>query len=345
MQRESPFVRVYPAHAVWVADSAYSRSACSVSAHKPAFLYLAYLLVSIASSTALSVTLPAPSMITLTTDFGTQDAYVSAMKGAILSIASDTRLVDISHQISPQDVMEAAFVLQGAVPYFPDGTVHLVVVDPGVGSDRQAIALRHDNQWFVGPDNGVFSLLLNQEPPDEIVVLDNPKAWRSESPSSTFHGRDIFAPAAAHLAAGASLQEVGSPIDDMSSLRWALPMVVQHTVEGWVAHIDRFGNCITNIRRDTIAEAFPSIDVEQLATPNAQTSFPLKCYVGSTILDALHPTYASVAEGDPLMLFGSTGFLEIAVNSGHAAQLLNIRKSDSVKLLPRTTESADSTGT
>lgn len=278
-------------------------------------------------------------MITLTTDFGTQDAYVPAMKGAMLSIAPDTRLVDITHQISPQDIMEAAFVMQGAVPYFPAGTVHLVVVDPGVGSERRAIALKHNDQWFVGPDNGIFSLLLNQEPPDEIVVLDNPDVWRTSTPSATFHGRDIFAPVAAHLAAGASLRDVGTPIDRLSSLRWALPMVVEHTVEGWVVHIDRFGNCVTNIRRDTVAEAFPRIDADALS-PHPDTAIPLKCYVGSTILEALHPTYAAVAEGDPLMLFGSSGFLEVAVNSGHAAELLNIRKSDAVKLLPHALEEA-----
>ncbi|MFO8232570.1 MAG: SAM-dependent chlorinase/fluorinase [Longimonas sp.] len=279
-------------------------------------------------------------MITLTTDFGTQDAYVSAMKGVMLSIAPDARLVDITHHVSPQDVMEAAFVLQGAVPHFPAGTVHLVVVDPGVGSERRAIALKHNDQWFVGPDNGVFSLLLNQETPDTIVELDNPNFWRTETPSSTFHGRDIFAPVAAHLAAGASLHDVGTPIDAMSSLRWALPMVVQHSVEGWIVDIDRFGNCITNIQRDTVAEAFPNIDADQLAAPNPKQPLPLKCYVGSTILDALHPTYAAVAEGDPLMLFGSSDFLEIAVNSGHAAELLNIRKSDAVKLLPSSLERA-----
>jgi S-adenosylmethionine hydrolase len=284
---------------------------------------------------------PSASMITLTTDFGTQDAYVPAMKGTMLSIAPDVRLVDITHQISPQDIMEAAFVLQGAVPYFPAGTVHLVVVDPGVGSDRRSIALRHNDQWFVGADNGLFSLLLNQEPPDEIVVLDNPQAWRTPTPSSTFHGRDIFAPAAAHLAAGSSLADVGTSIDRLSSLRWALPMVVEHTIEGWIVHIDRFGNCITNIRRDTVTEAFPDIGADQLAPPHQEPPIPLKCYVGSTILEALHPTYAAVAEGDPLMLFGSSGFLEIAVNGGHAAQLLNIRKSDSVKLLPHSLDAAN----
>ncbi|MES3630240.1 MAG: SAM-dependent chlorinase/fluorinase [Longimonas sp.] len=273
-------------------------------------------------------------MITLTTDFGTKDAYVSAMKGVMFGIAPEARLVDITHGISPQDVMEAAFVLQSAVPHFPDGTVHLVVVDPGVGSERRAIALRHANQWFVGPDNGVFSLLLNQEPPDAIVELDNPAFWRTDTPSATFHGRDIFAPAAAHLEAGASLHEIGTPVDSLSSLRWALPMVVQHTIEGWVVHIDRFGNCITNIEPGTVTEAFPDLDSEPLHAPTPPAPVPLKCYVGSTILDAIHPTYASVAEGDPVVLFGSSGFLEVAVNGGHAAQLLNIRKSDAVKLLP-----------
>lgn len=273
-------------------------------------------------------------MITLTTDFGTQDAYVPAMKGAMLSIAPDVRLVDVTHAISPQDVMEAAFVLQGALPYFPDGTVHLVVVDPGVGSDRRPIALKHKNQWFVGPDNGVFSLVLNQQEPEEIVELNIPEMWRVDSPSATFHGRDIFAPVAAHLAQGAALTDVGTPIDTLTSLRWAFPMVVEQTVEGWVVHIDRFGNCITNITRNTVAEAFPDLDTEPLYRPQLPCPLPIKCYVGSTILDAIYPTYGSVEEGDPLVAFGSTGFLEVAVNGGAASDLLNIRKSDAVKLLP-----------
>ena len=279
-------------------------------------------------------------MITLTTDFGTQDAYVSAMKGVMLSIAPDVRLIDVTHAISPQDVMEAAFVLQGALPYFPEGTVHLVVVDPGVGSERRPIALKHKGQWFVGPDNGVFSLILNRQEPDKVVELDKPALWRTETPSATFHGRDIFAPVAAHLASGRSLEEVGTPTDALTSLRWAFPMVVQHTVEGWVVHIDRFGNCITNITRNTVAEAFPDLDTEVLYRPQLPTPLPVKCYVGSSILDAIYPTYSSVEEGDPLVAFGSSGFLEVAVNGGAASELLNIRKSDSVKLLPPSFEGA-----
>lgn len=266
-------------------------------------------------------------IVTITTDFGTQDGYVPAMKGTMLSIAPEVRLVDVTHEISPQDVMESAFVLQSAQPFFPPGTVHLVVVDPGVGTERRAIALRHEDSWYVGPDNGLFPLVLNGASPDAVVELDNPDMWRTPSPSTTFHGRDIFAPAAAHLAAGRPLDALGSPADELETLRWAQPITDTQTVQGWVVHVDRFGNCVTNIRRDTLAQA---LDEEN--PPAVDALPPLEGYVGSTILEAIHPTYGRVPDGDPLLLFGSTGFLEIAVNGGNAAEMLDIRKGDSVKL-------------
>ncbi|MCS4040759.1 SAM hydrolase/SAM-dependent halogenase family protein [Salinibacter ruber] len=275
---------------------------------------------------------PAPSsppIVTLTTDFGTEDAYVPAMKGTMLSICSDARLVDVTHEISPQDVMEAAFVLQSARPYFPDGAVHLVVVDPGVGTERRAVALRAEGQWFVGPDNGVFPLVLDQASPDAIVELDDPTFWRDESPSTTFHGRDIFAPAAAHLADGRSVEALGTSIDTLEPLRWAQPSTGTQTVQGWVVHVDHFGNCITNIRRPAMAEA---AGLEN-STPPLDAFPPLKTYAGNTTLQALHPTYGAVPEGDPLLLFGSTGYLEIAANGGNGAELLDIRKGDSVKIV------------
>jgi S-adenosylmethionine hydrolase len=272
---------------------------------------------------------PDPSVITITTDFGTEDAYVPAMKGTMLSICPQARLVDVTHDISPQDVMEAAFVLRSACPYFPEGAVHLVVVDPGVGTDRRAVALRAEGQWFVGPDNGVFPLVLDQEPPDAMVELDDPTFWRSASPSTTFHGRDIFAPAAAHLADGRSVEEIGTPIDTLEPLRWARPSTAPQTVQGWVVHVDHFGNCITNIRRSTLADAAELDDSE----PPLDAFPPLKCYAGSTVLRELHPTYGAVPEDDPLLLFGSTGYLEIAANGGNAAELLDIRKGDSIKLV------------
>ena len=266
------------------------------------------------------------SIITITTDFGTEDAYVPAMKGTMLSIAPNARLVDVTHEIAPQDVMESAFVLQTARPFFPSGSIHLVVVDPGVGTDRRAVALRAGEHWYVGPDNGLFPLALNDTAPDAIVELDDPDAWRTSSPSTTFHGRDIFAPAAAHLAAGRPLKTLGSRIDELESLQWGRPTVSGETVEGRVVHVDHFGNCITNIRRSTIADALNLDDVSLDALPS------MKAYVGTTVLEDVRPTYGAVAEGTPLLLFGSTGFLEVGVNGGNAADLLNIRKGDSIKV-------------
>ena len=282
-------------------------------------------------------------MITLTTDFGTSDGYVAAMKGAMLSIHPDARFVDVTHAVSPQDVMEAAFVLNSAAPYFPDGSVHLVVVDPGVGTDRRAVAVRSNGHWYVGPDNGVFPLIIGTETPEAAVELDDPSAWRTDEPSTTFHGRDIFAPAAAHLARGADLADIGTPIDSLQPLRWALPISDEYTVQGWVVHVDRFGNCITNIRRETIARA---LDPDRRVPVPSEDAAPrnedepvldelpaLKGYAGSSVLKGLRSTYGEVAEGEPLMLFGSTGFLEISVNGGDAAELLDIRKGDTVKLV------------
>lgn len=268
-----------------------------------------------------------PSIVTITTDFGTRDAYVPAMKGTMLSIVPDARLVDVTHEISPQDVMESAFVLKSAYPFFPDGSVHLVVVDPGVGTDRRAVALRHDGHWFVGPDNGVFPLVLDGQPPEEVVELDDPDAWRTDSPSTTFHGRDIFSPAAAHLAAGRSLADVGSFIDTLEPLQWARPITDDDTVQGWIVHVDHFGNCVTNVRRSTVAEA-----LGLNGAPSAEQLPPVDAYVGNTILESVRSTYGEVAEEEPLLLFGSTDFLEVAVNGGNAAERLDIRKGDSIKL-------------
>ncbi|MFB6278609.1 MAG: S-adenosyl-l-methionine hydroxide adenosyltransferase family protein [Salinibacter sp.] len=271
----------------------------------------------------------ASPLITITTDFGTEDAYVPSMKGTMLSICPGARLVDVTHEITPQDVMEAAFVLRSTRGHFPDETIHLVVVDPGVGTDRRAVALRADGQWFVGPDNGVFPLVLDQAPPDAMVELDDPDFWRNASPSTTFHGRDIFAPAAAHLAAGRSVEDIGTPIDTLEPLQWARPSTAPQTVQGWVVHIDHFGNCITNIRRSTLADAAELDD----PAPPVDAFPPFDAYVGNTVLEELHPTYGAVPEGDPLLLFGSTDHLEIAANGGNAAELLGIRKGDSVKFV------------
>ena len=282
-----------------------------------------------------------PRTLTLTTDFGTRDAYVAAMKGVMLNVCPGLRFVDVTHDISPQDVMEAAFVLRQAAPFFPEDTVHLVVVDPGVGTERKPVALRHDGRWFVGPDNGLFALVLGDDAPDAAVVLDEPAVWRTPAPSTTFHGRDLFAPAAAHLAAGRPLASLGSPLNTLTPLRWAQPIADEEGVQGWTVHIDRFGNCITNVSRGLIEAHARSAADSAGGAPAGATSAPevsvfdqpVKCFVGSTILNAIHPTYGAVAMGEPLLLFGSSGFLEIAVNGGNAAELLGIRKGETVNLV------------
>ncbi|ARA95051.1 hypothetical protein AWN76_006805 [Rhodothermaceae bacterium RA] len=275
---------------------------------------------SLARPSPLSQTAPpVTNLITLTTDFGTGDAYVAAMKGTILSILPEARLVDITHDIAPQDVMAAAFVLREAVPYFPRGAVHLVVVDPGVGTDRRAVALAAHGSRFVGPDNGLFALLLDGAAPDVVVSLDRPAYWRTPNPSQTFHGRDIFAPVAAHLAAGRTLSDVGTPIDALRPMHWALPIPDAQGIRGWVVHIDHFGNCITNIPADLLHAR--------------RAGRPIKCFAGSAILHGLHTTYGDVAPGEPLLLIGSSGLLEIAVHAGNAADLLSIRKGDPVNVV------------
>lgn len=259
------------------------------------------------------------NIITLTTDFGERDGYVAAMKAVIISIAGPSTIVDISHDIAPQDVMEAAFVLQNAAAYFPDETTHIVVVDPGVGTDRRAVAIRSGKFNFVGPDNGIFSLVLDAGAARDIVELDNPAFWRTSTPSNTFHGRDIFAPVGAHLSMGRRVPEVGSPVEALTPMHWALPISDAEGIQGWVVHVDRYGNCITNISRKMISES--------------RQDRELKCYVGNASVENIFPTYENVAHGEPVAIYNSIDHLEIAVNRGNAAQLLNLRKGSTVNLM------------
>ncbi len=258
-------------------------------------------------------------ILTLTTDYGMQDGYVAAMKGVILEINSDIRIVDISHQISPQDVMEGAFILRNTASNFPEGTVHLAVVDPGVGTDRKAIALKYKGQIFVGPDNGLFSLLISGSDAELIVELDKTQFWNSPTPSSTFHGRDVFAPVAAHLTTGLSLSTAGTPLSNIKTMHWALPMTDDQGIQGWVVHVDRFGNCITNITKELFEKT--------------QSGRPFKCYAGNTIIDQMSGTYGSVDRGDATLLFNSSEFVEIAIYRGSASQLFDIRKGNPVNLV------------
>ncbi|MCY4672783.1 MAG: SAM-dependent chlorinase/fluorinase [Bacteroidetes bacterium] len=256
------------------------------------------------------------STITLTTDFGNSEGYVGAMKGTMLSINPDLLLIDITHEVNAFDVAAAAFVLRQITKYFSAGTVHLVVVDPGVGSARRAVALRHSDQYFVGPDNGLFTLLLETETPDQMVEL---KAPDDSTLSATFHGRDLFSPAAARLASGTPLEELGTPFAKLKHLQWALPIDDEEGIRGWVVYIDHFGNCITNISRSLFEKR--------------RTGRKIKGYAGSGIIRGIHNTYSDVPVNEPLMLFGSSDLLEIAVNQGSAAELLYVQRGAPVNIV------------
>jgi S-adenosyl-L-methionine hydrolase (adenosine-forming) len=260
-------------------------------------------------------------IITMLTDFGTSDGYVGAMKGALLSIAPQAVIVDISHEVPPQDVRFAAFTLMTSIDTFPAGTVHVAVVDPGVGSSRRALAVRAGGTHFVGPDNGLLSWAVARligiavdgdslELGSEVlaVSLDVPGYWRS-TVSSTFHGRDIFGPVAAHLSRGVSLGQMGAPVSRITALPFPTPAHSEQTISGEVLVVDRFGNCITNIRGDRVA----TDDRIEIA--------------GQTI-NGLSVNYES--DDRLLALIGSSGFLEIAVPGGSAAERLGVRAGEAL---------------
>lgn len=256
-------------------------------------------------------------IITLTTDFGLQDHYVSVMKAVMLDIVPDVRFIDVSHEIAPQDVMAGAWVVRNAAPHFPANTVHLVVVDPGVGTERTPVALQINEQFFVGPDNGIFSLI-GEEFGYNAVKLENQKYWRNVH-SNTFHGRDIFAPVAAHLANGVPLDELGPPLEKLVTYRWAIPISDKDGIQGWIVHIDRFGNLISNIPSSLIEETIGDSRV--------------KVYVGNTILDEIVLTFGAVPDGEPAAYIGSSDKLEIAINKGNAQQMLSVEKGAQVSIV------------
>src|SRR5437899_12583708 len=199
------------------------------------------------------------AVITLTTDFGTRDTYVAEMKAAILAIARDIHLVDITHEIAPHDVLEGALALEAAAPRFPTATIHVAVVDPGVGTARRGLAVASGDQVFIGPDNGLFTPFLGGAPWRAFEL--RAEQFRAAGVSRTFHGRDVFAPAAAHLAHGLEPARLGPPVADPVRLPWAAARVTEGRVGGAVVHVDRFGNLVTSIDGDTIASLGSGVTV------------------------------------------------------------------------------------
>jgi len=249
-------------------------------------------------------------VITLTTDFGISDAYVGAIKGVILGINPNITIVDISHEIEPRNISQAAYILSSACPYFPDGTIHVAVVDPGVGSDRKAVILRTARASFVAPDNGILSYVAEDKV--EIVNLTNRNFWLNPI-SNTFHGRDIFAPVAAHLSLGIPSGDFGEAISSLVELPQSRPEVMANgAIIGRVIHIDRFGNLITNVKQSDLPADGIIIEVKGYS------------------INGLNASYAD--GGERLALIGSDGNLEIGVRNGNAADLLKIECGDVVKI-------------
>jgi S-adenosylmethionine hydrolase len=276
-------------------------------------------------------------IITITTDFGTADGYVGTMEGVILDIVPAARLVDISHEIAPQDVREAAYILYSVYPFFPSHTVHLVVVDPGVGSARRPIALRTSAGTFVGPDNGVFSYVMACEPVEAVVELADPR-YRLPQISYTFHGRDIFSPAAAHLAAGVPISALGPPVLDLVTLSLPRLEITSASITGEVMHIDHFGNCITTIGKLLWGEDELSLEpafARMRRAGEKQMRFQAlgaRVAVGGMKVTGVRHTFAEVDIGQAVAVVGSDGHLTISVRQGDAARELGLRSGDEVVL-------------
>jgi S-adenosylmethionine hydrolase len=258
------------------------------------------------------------TIITLTTDFGLKDGNVGVMKGVIAMIAPQAQVIDISHLIGPQNIPEAALILFRSAPYFPEGTIHVVVVDPGVGTSRRPLAAQMGSQFYVGPDNGTITLWLErleaQGQQTAFYHLDKLEYWLPEV-SHVFHGRDIFAPVAAHLAAGVTIDQLGSHFSDPLRLELPRPQPTASGLRGEVIHIDHFGNLATNIR------------VEHL--PKGKEVTVSLCGV---IIPGMVDTFGERLPGALIALFGSTGNLIVAVVNGSAADFLHAHPGDLVEV-------------
>ena len=262
-------------------------------------------------------------IVTIVSDFGLRDEYAGVIKGVILSICPSASIVDITHQIDPQDIVAAAYLIPSVYGFFPQGTVHLIIVDPGVGSDRDILAVNCSGHVFIAPDNGVLSLLMSHEESDMIVRVNNADYFLKPV-STTFHGRDIFAPIGAHILNGAALEDLGTKIkrEDMIHLK-DLNCRLSEAGEllGKIIAIDRFGNLTTNIDSNALA-----------ALCRSESKNRLKIRIRAHEISGVSDCYSNAAPNAPLALIGSRNYLEIAVNGGSAEKYFKAQKGDSVKV-------------
>ena len=258
------------------------------------------------------------STIGILTDFGFDDTYVGLMKCVMADIAPDARTIDLCNEVPPQNILSGAYLAATALPYLPDGGTLMAVIDPGVGSERRAVAISVNGKYLVGPDNGLFELVLRHRNPDTIVTLENDEYFLSDV-SSTFHGRDIFAPVSAHLAAGADITDLGPEVtlDSLEGLPPCDPFVQEERIECHVIHVDRFGNLITNLSRTEL------VDWLEGDTPVIELQ-------GTRV--SLEETFEDSQGGQPLAYFGSTGQLEIAINNGNAERYFGADQGTTILL-------------
>lgn len=253
--------------------------------------------------------------ISLITDFGLKDNFVGVMKAVILRINPQARIIDLCHEVAAQNILQAAFLLKGSLKYFAKGTVFLAVVDPGVGSQRKKIVVKTENYFFVAPDNGVLSFALKDEAPKEIIEITNEKYFLIPV-SDTFHGRDIFAPVAAHLSRLKPPAAFGRRIKSLKELELPEAKAAAKCLEGQVIYIDRFGNLVTNIRED--------VAVDFIKNKRFELSFK------NRVIKRISRSYCEAMESEPLVLIGSFGYLEIAVNFGSAERYFKAKLYDKV---------------
>jgi S-adenosyl-L-methionine hydrolase (adenosine-forming) len=259
-------------------------------------------------------------LITLTTDFGRDSAYVAAMKGVILQINRAASIVDISHGISPQNILEGAFVLGEATHWFPPDSIHVAVVDPGVGTERRIVYARIGDQQYVCPDNGLLSYICRNEKPSLAFEVTNRSLFMPQV-SNTFHGRDIMAPVAAHLSLGLSADQLGPPAGDMRLLDWPGPTRSENAIVGKILFADSFGNLITNIQ---VADLPAGVEPESITVETEKHR-----------IIGINQTYEESPPTTPIALFGSSGWLELAVVQGSAAVQLGLQIGENVSLRSR----------
>ena len=257
-------------------------------------------------------------IITFTSDFGRREYYVGAVQGVILNICPQARIVEVSHELSPHNVLQAAFTLLATYSCYPAETVHLAVVDPGVGSERRGIVVSTGRYHLVGPDNGIFSMICQREEIERVVSIESETYFRKPV-SSTFHGRDIFGPVAAWLACGTDVREFGPEVEDYRQLDLPGPRKVGDQIEGLILQVDHFGNAITNISADKVQDLFPS-------------GSPHRFFVGGREITAHYRFYAEAGEDEVFFLLGSSGFYEVAARGQSAANLLDLTEGAPVTI-------------